>query len=651
MMKNLIFTLLLSMAPLTAQTLTTLASFNGTDGQGPSGRLVRGTDGNFYGTTFYGGTNTNGTVFKMTPGGTLTTLYNFCSLPGCADGGLPESGLIQATDGNLYGVTGLTIEPQQTYGTVFKITPGGALTTLHTFCAQGPPCSDGPNPNTLIQASDGNLYGTTSVGGGGSIFKITLGGALTIMYTFCTQNPPCSDGAAPESFIQASDGNFYGTTFQNGANKAGTFFKFTPSGTLTTLYSFCSQPNCADGQEPSTGLIQASDGNLYGTTTAGGDKTSEGTVFRITPAGTLTTLYRFCSQLACPDGDGPGSLIQATDGDLYGTTGGGGANNDGGTVFGGGTVFKITLGGALTTLYSFCPQVSVCPDGIGPHSLIQAPGGTFYGTTASGGANQDGTVFELTLAGTMGSPAISPNGIVSASAFGEFSFASPGSWIEIYGSNLAVDTRSWTGADFSGITAPTSLDGTMVSIGGQPAFIDYISPGQVNALIPSNVATGPQPLTVTTADATSAVYTLTVNAVEPGLLAPANFNIGGTQYVVALFADGTYVLPTGAISGLSSRPAKPGDEIVIYGIGFGPVTPDIPAGQLVQQANTLADSFQISIGGVVATPAYDGLAPDFTGLYQLNITVPSGIPSGAVPLTFTVDGVTGTQTLNIAVGN
>ena len=249
-------------------------------------------------------------------------------------------------------------------------------------------------------------------------------------------------------------------------------------------------------------------------------------------------------------------------------------------------------------------------------------------------------------------PSISSGGVVSASAFGEFTSISPGSWIEIYGSNLAADSRSWTGADFTGINAPTSLDGTSVTIGGQSAFIDYISPGQVNALVPSNVATGTQPMIVTAPGGTSATYNVTVNPVEPGLLAPSSFNVGGTQYAVALFSDGTYVLPAGAIAGINSRPAMPGDEIVLYGVGFGPVTPAMPAGQLVQEANTLASDYSISIGGMlVASVPYAGLAPSYTGLYQFNIVVPPEVGSGAVALTFMVDGVAGTQALYLAVEN
>jgi uncharacterized protein (TIGR03437 family) len=254
------------------------------------------------------------------------------------------------------------------------------------------------------------------------------------------------------------------------------------------------------------------------------------------------------------------------------------------------------------------------------------------------------------LGTTSTSPSISSNGVVSASAFGGFTSVSPGSWVEIYGSNLASDTRGWAQSDFNGVNAPTSLDGTSVSIGGQAAFVDYISPGQVNALVPSNVATGPQSMTVKTAAGTSAAYNILVNAIEPGLLATPTFNVNGTPYAVALFSDGTYVLPTGAVAGLSSRPAKPGDTIILYGVGFGPVTPSIPAGQLAEQSNAVS-GLQMSIGGVPAVAAYAGLAPGYTGLYQFNLVVPNVAVGNAVPLTFTLGGTAGTQKLNIAVGN
>ena len=248
-------------------------------------------------------------------------------------------------------------------------------------------------------------------------------------------------------------------------------------------------------------------------------------------------------------------------------------------------------------------------------------------------------------------PSIS--GAASAGDFGAFTSVAPAGWMEIYGSNLAPanDTRLWTSADFSGIKAPTALDLTSAYIGGQAAFVDYISPNQVNVQVPSTVSLGPQPLVVSTATGIAGPFTVTVNPVQPGLLAPAKFSVNGKQYVVAQFSDGTYVLPANAIPGVPSRPAHPGEIITIYGVGFGTVIPTIPAGQIVQSGNTLTGSLQFLFG---QTPAalplpYAGLAPGTVGEYQFNITVPA-VPAGdLVPLTFTLNGTAGTQTLYTAV--
>ena len=260
----------------------------------------------------------------------------------------------------------------------------------------------------------------------------------------------------------------------------------------------------------------------------------------------------------------------------------------------------------------------------------------------------DGTpVIPLSLQ-SGGLPTISPGGVISASSFGAFTDIAPGTFIEIYGSNLASDARGWGTPDFNGNNAPTSLDGTKVTIGGQPAFVNYISTWQLDVLAPSNVPAGSQPLTVTTSGGTSSTYMVTVNSVEPGLLAPSNFNVDGTQYAAALSTDGDYVMPANAISGVSSNPAAPGDVIILYGIGFGAA--GIPAGQLVQSASALpSGSVQFTIGGTVATVLYAGLAPGFTGLYQFNVTVPNVASGNSVPLSFTVNGTKGAQTLSIAV--
>ena len=235
--------------------------------------------------------------------------------------------------------------------------------------------------------------------------------------------------------------------------------------------------------------------------------------------------------------------------------------------------------------------------------------------------------------------------------FGGFSTVAPGSWVEIYGTNLAAGTRNWGTLDFNGPNAPTTLGGTTVSIEGMPAFVDYVSPGQVNVQVPSGVGTGTQFLTVTTAAGPSAAYLVNVAATSPGLLAPASFNIAGIPYVGALTIQGTYILPPGAIAGVTTQRATPGETIVLYGVGFGSVTPNIPAGQIVGQTNTLAASFNVLFGSTAATVSFKGLAPSAIGLYQFNVVVPNVAASDMVPLTFNLGGINSTQILYISVGN
>jgi uncharacterized repeat protein (TIGR03803 family) len=413
--------LLLATSAAHAQTESVLYSFCSIeeggiclDGEYPSGGLIRGNDGNLYGTTFSGGAGASilygytgsGTVFKLTPSGTLTTLYSFCSQSGCTDGAFPEAPLIQGSDGNFYGTTSLGGTGYNPYsgeaaGTVFKITPSGTLTTLYSFCSQSG-CADGASPYAaLIQASDGNFYGTTDGLGpnlAGTIFKLTPAGTVSTLYSFCSvilSNGYCYDGPGPyAALILADDGNFYGTSWSGGTNGAsGTVFKFTPAGTLTIVYPFCRKTGdrdnfCIDGEGPDSGVIQATNGDFYGTTTGGGDN-GDGNAFKLTRSGALTA----CRQTDCPSGH-PAGLIQASDGNFYGTTMTGGAAN-------GGDIFKLTPAGRMKILYSFCTQRNSqggCPDGFFPYAaLIQVDDGNFYGTTNLGGAYGGGTVFTLSV--------------------------------------------------------------------------------------------------------------------------------------------------------------------------------------------------------------------------------------------------------------
>ena len=282
------------------------------------------------------------------------------------------------------------------------------------------------------------------------------------------------------------------------------------------------------------------------------------------------------------------------------------------------------------------------------HDQVVLFGGHGAGGLGSQAALGDIWTYGVGAAQVMG-PAIYSVASASDYSSGPSSTSAPGSWIEIYGNNLAPSTQGWTSADFNGNTAPTSLNGVSVMIGGQAAFVDYVSGNQVNAQLPSNIAAGELPLTVTNGGVTGAPVEVTVNATQPGLLAPQNFFAGGNQYVVALLPDGSYVLPTGAIPGVNSRPAQPGEIIVMYGIGFGSVTPNIPAGEIATGDSQLVLPFEILFGQTEAQLTYFGLAPTFVGLYQFNVTVPSVPDSDLVPLTFNLGGAPGTQRLFTAV--
>jgi len=367
-----------------AQTLTTLVNFAYTNGAEPLYEsLVQGPDGNLYGTTNGAGAHNGGIVFKMTPSGTLTVLYSFCGGSNCTDGNAPDTGLTLGGDGNFYGVT--TAAGASGDGTVFQITPSGTFTLLHTFSG-----SDGAEPQgALVLASDGNFYGTTTSGGShdfGTAFRITPSGTFTTIYNFCSLGG-CADGSGPfGGLVQGTDGYLYGTTTGGGAHFLyGTVFKLGLKGVLTTLHSFAA----SDGSSPNAKLLQASDGNFYGTTTSGGNTQACtfgcGTIFRITAGGSFTSLHSF-------DGaDGSfvaAGLIQASDGNFYGVAGRGGSS------CGCGTIFKITPAGTLSVLHNFAgfPTEGSLPVG----GLLEASNGNFYGTTESGGSTGDGSVFSLT---------------------------------------------------------------------------------------------------------------------------------------------------------------------------------------------------------------------------------------------------------------
>lgn len=352
----------------------TLYCFSGSDGANPSGRLFQSNDGNFYGTTYYGGDAGgpsgagNGTIFKITPAGLLTTLYKFNG----NDGSNPQTGVIQGADGSFYGTT--TNGGNSNLGTVFRITSTGALVTLYHFSG-----SDGANPSgRLVLAKDGNFYGTTSGGGGGglgTIFKITSSGTLTTIYSFAFRSGP-GEAAYPASLIEANDGNFYGLSRSTtGLSGFGRIFKMTPAGVFTIVYSF--------GDYLVDELLQGSDGEFYGTTSYQG-----GTIFKVSSAGVLTILQRFGSLIGPPRS----GLIQGKNGNFYGTLSVGVPTSDFYAQSPAGTVFEMTPAGIITTLHTFDGRGADGASPTGP--LIQLPNGGFHGTTVSGGTFNKGVAFE-----------------------------------------------------------------------------------------------------------------------------------------------------------------------------------------------------------------------------------------------------------------
>ena len=450
-----------------AQDFTTLISFVGFNGGEPANtNLIQGTDGNLYGATQGDGVpHTKGTIFRITPAGKLTTLYRFCSQPKCSDGWVP-TGLVQGANGSLYGVAefgGVTPNCAAGCGTLFKLSPQGKYSLLYSFCSETN-CKDGNSPGpTLVQASNGNFYGTTFCGGvgttsencpggAGTIFQITPAGKLTTLYSFCSE-ANCTDGGEPSTgLVIGPNGSLFGTTFIGGSSSHGTLFEFSTAGKFTVLHNFTT------GEEGLITLMLAGDGSLYGTTSSGYN--GGGKIFRLSPSGDFTTIYGFCSLTECADGSSPQEpLVQGSDGNLYGTASSGGAT-------GNGTIFEITPEGKLTTLYNFCLN-SDCPDGREPDSLMQATNGSFYGMTQFGGSSLYGTAFEI-------STGLGPF-VAESPTFGKVSQV-----VRILGNNLTGTTR--------------------VTFNSMPATFKVGSDTYILATVPAGATTGP--IEVTTPNGT-----------------------------------------------------------------------------------------------------------------------------------------------------
>jgi uncharacterized repeat protein (TIGR03803 family) len=404
-----------------AGNVATLHSFSSIGGTAPVAALIRAKDGSLYGTASSGGANAVGTIFRITPPGSLSTLHTFNG----ADGATPAAALLQTPDGNFFATT--SNGGAHGYGTAFRMATSGALATLHDFNK-----TDGANPQAaLILGSDGNFYGSTAGGGAngfGTVFKMEPSGNLTTLHSFNIK-----DGAYPTAaLLQAKDGKFYGTTpfYGEGPNAGGTLFRMDASGILTTLHTFDST-----GAGPSAPLIEADDDSLYGTTCCAG------TVFKVDSSGAFTTVHSFGA------GETPhAALLQAADGDFYGTTSAG--------------VFKMDSSDAVTTLHSFNVNGT---DGADPRAaLVQAADGSFYGTARGGGPSGQGVVFRL------GTASLAVNSVTPASGP-----AAGGTGVRVLGGGFLAGAGLTIGGGFATgvrVTDPTSLLATV------PA----LSPGTLN---------------------------------------------------------------------------------------------------------------------------------------------------------------------------
>lgn len=452
-------------ALLHAQTYTVLYNYGNVacDPEFPSnvGAIAQGRDGDFYTTTPAGGCDVNGAGFKMSPSGIPTVLHSFNY--GAGDGIGPQSGLTLATNGTFWGTT----EGEDFFdgNVIFYMTAKGTLTTFNVLGG-----ANGGEPIAPpVQGMDGNFYGMTTAGGNvsvctygnggcGVIYKITPGGKFEVIYTFDQTN-----GANPDdALLLGTDGNFYGTTFYGGSingkyNGNGVVFRVTPQGKYTPIYVFCAEQACIDGGQPAGGLVQGTDGNFYGTTVCCGTHLYSnyfgGTIFKLTPAGQYTVLYEFCSQPNCADGgESVAGLIQGTDGNFYGTTEAGGAN-------GNGTIFQVTPEGQYTVLHSFD-----FTDGNAPESpLTQGTDGILYGQTWDGGTG----------------PCINTRcGVFFSLEMGLPSYAAPVTWYGAEGSTVEI-----LGNDLNGTTE--------VSFNGTSATFKVLANTFLTAVVPAAATLGP----------------------------------------------------------------------------------------------------------------------------------------------------------------
>lgn len=505
---------LLFACALWAQTPVALYSFAGgtsdVGGPQPYAVLTQGTDGNFYGTSSADGANGNGGIFKVTPAGSESLIYSFAS----SDGSSCNSGLTLGSDGNFYGAC--TSGGTNGAGTVYKVSPSGTFTLLHAFIANG---SDGQSPSAPpIEARDGNFYGTTQGGGtdgNGAIYKVTPSGTETVIASF----GGLTYGLPIAPLVLGADGNLYGSC-QIASNEAiGNIFKVTTGGKLTVIYTFL--PGGSMGTQPIAALVQGSDGNFYGSTYYGGTN-NEGVLFKVTPGGKLTVLHSFSS---ATDGQNPQvAMAAASDGNFYGVTFTGGANNLG-------TLYKLTSKGVFSVPYTFDGSVRS-----NPASLMQHTGGVLYGVTRTGGTDSLGLAFSANAGAPAFASLVSTAGKeqTQAGILGQ-GFTS-GSVVKFGGTQATKITL--TGTTFISATVPTgALTGTVTVTAGKTTLTSrtqfHVTP-TIKSFNPTSGTVG-TPVTIT----------------GTGLLQATKVTFNGTSATFTVTSDSqiSTSVPTGATTG------------------------------------------------------------------------------------------------------
>jgi len=614
-------TLLLLGAAASGQTLTVLHTYTinsgNTSGIAYPQFMTQGRDGNLFSTISNAGAQSKGSVYKITPSGVLTTLYSFCSLTGCADGENPAGGVALGFDGNFYGTTCCAGGAGKA-GTLFKLTPGGALTTLHAF---GNGTDDSlPNYPPVI-GQDGNIYGVseiTYVGQNGAAFKSTVSGTFSVLHDF-----NYTDGQTPNLPIQGSDGNFYGTTNGGGSKGLGVVYKMTPTGVVTVIHNFTG--GTTDGCYPVGTPVQGNDGNFYGVTYKCG-AVGHGTIYKISASATTYSIVKsFCSQAGCVDGDLPlAGLVLGTDGNFYGTAGGGTKNA--------GMIYKITPAGVLSTLYNFCDPN--CNTGFSANTpLVQHTNGKFYGNTS--GNSLGGSVFFSLNVG------LKP-------------FVRLLNWSGKVGQTIGMIGQGFTGT-------------TQVLFNGMPATFTNVSDTYMTAVVPDGATTGTVTVTtftnsyksnraflltprITGVSPTSAPVGTALTITGVSLTQTSKVTIGGKSASFTVDSDDqvTATVPAGAKTGMKVTVTTAGGvgsssaafAVVPSITNFTP--PSGPVGTAVTiTGNSFTGATKVTFGGVTAT-SYQVISDT-----QVDALVPTGAITG--PIVVTTSGGTGTSSTNYTV--